>query len=100
MPIKGRALLAAGAMLVTSATMVLAQQPLPPLPKPETAPPVPQILQSYKPVTADRLKHPEDSDWLMYRRTYDGWGYSPLSQITTENVGRLKPVWTLVTGQV
>ena len=77
-----------------------AQQPLPPLPKPETPPPVPPILQSYKPVTADRLKHPEDGDWLMYRRTYDSWGYSPLSQITTENVGRLKPVWTVVTGQL
>ncbi len=34
----------------------------------------------------------------MYRRTYDGWGYSPLSQITAANVGRLKPVWTLATG--
>ena len=60
----------------------------------------PPILQSYKPVTAERLKQPEDGDWLMYRRTYDGWGYSPLSQITTENVGRLKPVWTLQTGQI
>ena len=32
-------------------------------------PPVPAILQSYKPVTADRLKKPEDGDWLMVRRT-------------------------------
>jgi alcohol dehydrogenase (cytochrome c) len=36
----------------------------------------------------------------MYRRTYNGWGYSPLSQITTRNVRRLKPVWTLATGQI
>jgi alcohol dehydrogenase (cytochrome c) len=77
-----------------------AQQPLPPLPKPDTPPPVPPILQSYKPVTADRLKQPEDGDWLMYRRTYDGWGYSPLSQITIENAAKLKPVWTLATGQI
>src|SRR5205823_14011512 len=77
-----------------------AQQPLPPLPKPDTPPPVQAILQSYKPVTADRLKRPEDSDWLMYRRTYDGWGYSPLSQITTENAAKLKPGWTLATGQI
>ena len=55
-----------------------AQQPLPPLPKPDTPPPVAPILQNYKPVTADRLKQPEDGDWLMYRRTYDSWGYSPL----------------------
>jgi alcohol dehydrogenase (cytochrome c) len=86
--------------LVLLAGAALAQQPLPPLPKPDAPPPVPQILQSYKPVTAERLKQPEDSDWLMYRRTYDSWGYSPLSQITTDNVGRLKPAWTLVTGQV
>ena len=72
----------------------------PPLPKPDTPPPVPPILQNYKPVTADRLKQPEDGDWLMYRRTYDGWGYSPLSQITTENAAKLKPVWTLATGQI
>src|SRR4029453_3671820 len=51
-----------------------------------TPPPVPAILQSYKPVTADRLKKPEDGDWLMARRTYDGWGYSPLDQITRGNV--------------
>src|SRR6266581_7325457 len=86
--------------LMLSAGAILAQQPLPPLPKPDAPPPVPQILQSYKPVTTERLKQPEDSDWLMYRRTYDSWGYSPLSQFTTDNVGRLKPVWTLVTGQV
>src|SRR5256886_1718089 len=36
----------------------------------------------------------------MYRRTYDSWGYRPLSQITPENAGRLKPVWTLQTGQI
>ena len=40
--------------------------------------PMPAILQNYKPVTAERLKKPEDGDWLMIRRTYDGWGYSPL----------------------
>jgi alcohol dehydrogenase (cytochrome c) len=91
----------AGALaLVLLAGAALAQQPLPPLPKPDTPPPVPSILQSYKPVTAERLKQPEDGDWLMYRRTYNGWGYSPLSQITTENAGRLKPVWTLATGQI
>ena len=56
------------------------------------------ILQNYKPVTAERLKKPEDSDWLMIRRTYDGWGYSPLDQITPENVSRLKPVWVFSTG--
>src|SRR5216110_2966523 len=60
--------------------------------------PAPKILDDYKPVTAERLKHPEDSDWLMVRRTYDGWGYSPLDQITTANVAKLQPVWMMSTG--
>jgi alcohol dehydrogenase (cytochrome c) len=66
------------------------QQPSPP--------PTPPILQSYKSVTTDRLKKPEDGDWLMVRRTYDGWGYSPLEQITRGNVTRLQPVWSFSTG--
>jgi alcohol dehydrogenase (cytochrome c) len=86
--------------LILSAGAASAQRPAAPLPKPDTPPPVPPILQNYKPVTADRLKQPEDSDWLMYRRTYDSWGYSPLAQITPENAGRLRPLWSLQTGQV
>ena len=50
-------------------------------------------------MTAERLKHPEDGNWLMIRRTYDGWGYSPLDQITPANVARLKPVWVFSTGE-
>jgi len=65
--------------------------------QPPAAPP-PALLQNYKLVTADRLTHPEDSDWLMVRRTYDGWGYSPLDQITPANVARLQPVWMMSTG--
>jgi alcohol dehydrogenase (cytochrome c) len=60
--------------------------------------PVPPILQGYKAVTPERLKKPEDGDWLMVRRTYDGWGYSPLEQITSGNVSRLQPVWVFATG--
>src|SRR5215467_10939565 len=61
-------------------------------------PPRPAILQNYPPVTADQLKKPADGDWLMVRRTYDGWGYSPLEQITKGNVARLQPVWSMSTG--
>ena len=69
-------------------------------PASQQAPPAPMpiVLQNYKPVTAERLKHPADADWLMIRRTYDGWGYSPLVQITPGNVARLQPVWVLATG--
>ena len=75
------------------------QQP-PAAPAAAAAPPAPMpaILKNYKPVTADRLKKPEDGDWLTVRRTYDGWGYSPLQQITPANVGRLQPAWVFSTG--
>jgi alcohol dehydrogenase (cytochrome c) len=66
--------------------------------QPPQPPPVPAVLQSYKPVTAARLKNPDDGDWLMVRRTYDGWGYSPLTEITPGNVTRLQPVWVFATG--
>jgi alcohol dehydrogenase (cytochrome c) len=72
----------------------------PPLSIPEQppSPPPSSALRDYVPVSADRLKQPHDGDWLMTRRTYDGWGYTPLEQINASNVKRLQPVWTLSTG--
>src|SRR5262245_17713059 len=61
--------------------------------------PTPPVLQNYQPVTWERLKNPEAGNWLMIRRTYDGWGYSPLNQITTQNVSRLRPLWSFSTGE-
>src|SRR6476646_3210535 len=52
---------------------------------------------SYATVTDERLEHPEAGDWLMYRRTYDGSGFSPLQQINTSNVGTLSLAWSLST---
>ena len=46
------------------------------------------------PVTDAMLQNPAPEDWLMWRRTLNGWGYSPLDQITTENVGDLQLVWS------
>jgi len=66
---------------------------------PQVAAPMPDLLRNYQPVTAERLKHPEDGNWLMIRRTYDGWGYSPLDQITPANVRGLHPVWGFSTGE-
>ena len=68
-------------------------------PSPQAAAPVAAVLQNYSPVTAERLKNPEPENWLMVRRTYDGSGYSPLKQITTDNVSKLKPVWGILTGE-
>jgi alcohol dehydrogenase (cytochrome c) len=65
------------------------------------APPVAAIdsplLRNYSAVTKQRLLKPEDRNWLMIRRTYDGWGYSPLDKITPANVSRLKLVWSAPT---
>src|SRR4029434_10591858 len=54
----------------------------------------------YATVTDERLQHPEAGDWLMYRRTYDGWGFSPLRQITASNIGKLSLAWVLNTDLV
>ena len=83
--------LAMAVVVVLIGATLLAQQ---------NAAPTPVVLQNYKPVTADRLKKPEDSDWLTVRRTYDGWGYSPLEQISTKNVDKLQPIWEFSTGVV
>ena len=45
------------------------------------------------PITDAMLQDPDPDDWINWRRTLDGWGYSPLDQITTENVHRLQLVW-------
>ena len=57
-------------------------------------------IENYSPVTASRLENPEPGNWMLYRRTYDGQGYSPLDQINTSNVKNLTPVWTFSTGVV
>ena len=48
----------------------------------------------FTPVTDTMLQNPDDSDWLMWRRTLDSWGYSPLDQVNQDNVNRLRLVWT------
>ena len=90
------AMSAAGVLAVLVTTIGAEQQPPPVPPAPPI--PVPAILRNYKPVTTERLKSPDDGDWLVVRRTYDGWGYSPLDQITPANVTRLQPAWVLSTG--
>ncbi len=45
-------------------------------------------------VTDAMLRNPPASDWLMWRRTFDGYGYSPLDQINKNNVKDLQVAWT------
>jgi alcohol dehydrogenase (cytochrome c) len=50
------------------------------------------------PVTDAMLQDPDPADWLNWRRTLDGWGYSPLDQIDTTNVHRLQLAWAWALG--
>jgi alcohol dehydrogenase (cytochrome c) len=51
-------------------------------------------LKTIRPVTDEVLQNPPPADWLHWRRTYDGWGYSPLDQINRQTVGQLQLAWS------
>ena len=48
----------------------------------------------FLPVTDAMLNEPDPADWLTWRRTANGWGYSPLDQIDRDNVADLRMVWS------
>jgi alcohol dehydrogenase (cytochrome c) len=50
-------------------------------------------IPNYVPVTDEMLRNPDAGDWLMVRRNYQGWSYSPLAQITRDNVKNLRLAW-------
>lgn len=50
-------------------------------------------VKNFRPVTDAMLRHPDPADWLMIRRNYQGWSYSPLSEVTTANVKHLRLKW-------
>ena len=52
------------------------------------------------PVTTEDLLGAQEnaSEWLMYGRDYRNQRFSPLAQITPENVKQLRPVWAFSTG--
>jgi alcohol dehydrogenase (cytochrome c) len=51
-------------------------------------------VKDFKPVTDAALLNPDPADWPNWRRTLDGWGYSPLKQIDTRNVKQLQLAWS------
>ena len=51
-------------------------------------------VKNYVPVTDAMLKNPDPGDWLMARRNYQAWSYSPLTEITNKNVKDLKLAWS------
>ena len=78
-------LVARGVLLVGAALSALA---------PVAAGAQPEADAAFVPVTDAMLKDPAPGDWLMWRRTPDGWGYSPLDRIDRDNVGELRLVWS------
>ncbi len=49
-------------------------------------------------VTDETLSNPPAEDWLMWRRTVDGWAHSPLDQINKDNVNKLSMAWAVAMG--
>jgi len=51
-------------------------------------------VKNYIPVSDEMLRNPDPGDWLMIRRNYQAWSYSPLTQIGTSNVKQLQLAWS------
>ena len=57
-----------------------------------------QPSSDFVPVSDAILQNPAPADWLMWRRTLNSWGYSPLDEIDRENVDALRMVWSRALG--
>ena len=51
-------------------------------------------VRDFRPVTETMLRNPAAGDWLNWRRTDNGWGYSPLDQINRQNVQQMQLAWS------
>jgi alcohol dehydrogenase (cytochrome c) len=58
------------------------------------SPPIRNPLASLRPVTEAMLTRVPDADWLLWRRTYEAYGFSPLKKIDRTNVGDMRVAWT------
>jgi alcohol dehydrogenase (cytochrome c) len=54
-------------------------------------------VRDYVPVTPEMLRNPPPGDWLIFGRNYQRHSYSPLNQVTRDNVQdlRLKWIWAM-----
>ncbi len=67
-----------------------AEAPVPPTPRGLV---VAGEVKNFTPVTDAMLRNPDPSDWLMIRHDYHATNFSPLNQITTQNVKDLQLQW-------
>src|SRR5258707_8541773 len=56
-------------------------------------------VKNFVPVTDQMLLNPSPDDWLMFSRTYDAQRFSPLNQVTRQNVNQLGLAWSRGIGQ-
>src|SRR5262245_37657781 len=70
-----------------------AQQAPPAAPAPPRGLEIAGEVQNFTPVTDAMLRNPDPGDWPMIRRDYHANNFSPLKQITADNVGDLQLVW-------
>ena len=54
-----------------------------------------EVPHDLTPVTDALLADPPPEDWLSWRRTRNGHGYSPLDQVTRDNVAGLQLEWSI-----
>ncbi len=52
------------------------------------------LMDKLTPVTDAMLSNPAPGEWLTWRRSNDGLGFSPLKEINKGNVGNLRVAWT------
>ena len=50
-------------------------------------------VERFNTISDAELTEPDDQDWLIWRRTYDAQGHSPLDQINKNNIDELEEVW-------
>jgi alcohol dehydrogenase (cytochrome c) len=54
----------------------------------------PSPLADFTAVTDDSIANPPPGDWLVWRRSYDAKGFSPLAEIGPRNVANLRLAWS------
>lgn len=84
------------AACICAATAVAYAQAPAPGAAPQSATRTIRAVPNFTPVTDEMLRSPKPEDWLIYRGNYQGWGYSPLAQISKTNVKNLQLVWSRV----
>jgi alcohol dehydrogenase (cytochrome c) len=52
-------------------------------------------VPEFDPVTDAELANPDPEDWIYWRRTYNNWAHSPLTEVDTGNVSDLTMAWSL-----